>query len=140
MAAKDLYHIPCVRALIKDGWKITHDPLTVSVGKTDLLIDLGAEPIVAAERDNERIAVEIKSFIKPSLIQDLKEAAGQYILYEGALAESPDNFDRVLYLAIRDETYAAVFEEPIGQMLLRHNHIRLLVFDPVKEEIVQWKK
>jgi hypothetical protein len=89
MSAKDIYHDACVHALQKDGWTITHDPLTISVGKTDLLMDLGAERIVAAERNGERIAVEINSFVKLSLVQDLKEAVGQFVLYEGALAESP---------------------------------------------------
>lgn len=139
MSAKDIYHDACVHALQKDGWTITHDPLTISVGKTDLLIDLGAERIVAAERNGERIAVEIKSFVKPSLVQDLKEAVGQFVLYEGALAESPRNTDRTLFLAIRDETYDAVFEEALGQMLLRHSHLRLIVFDPIEEVIILWK-
>ncbi len=138
MSAKDIYHDACVHALQKDGWTITHDPLTISVGKTDLLIDIGAERIVAAERDGERIAVEIKSFVKTSMIQDLKEAVGQYVLYEGALAESPRNADRTLFLAIRVETYDAVFEEAVGKMLLRHTHLRLIVFDPVDEVIVKW--
>jgi hypothetical protein len=139
MPARDLYHEACVHALQKDGWTITHDPLTVSVGKTDLLIDLGAERIVAAERNGERIAVEIKSFVKLSPVQDLKEAVGQYVLYEGALAESPQNIGRTLFLAIRAETYDSVFEEAIGQMLLRHSHLRLIVFDPISEVIVLWK-
>lgn len=140
MSAKDIYHDACVRTLQKDGWTITHDPLAISVGKTDLLIDLGAERIVGAERNGERIAVEIKSFVRPSPVQDLKEAVGQYVLYEGALAESPNNTDRALYLAIRDETYDSVFEEALGQMLLRHNHLRLIVFDPILETIIYWKK
>jgi hypothetical protein len=140
MAAKDIYHAACVRALEKDGWTITHDPLTVGVGKTDLLIDLGAERMVAAEREGERIAVEVKSFVKLSAVQDLKEAVGQYILYAGALEESPENAGRVLYLAIRDETYEAVFEEPIGQMLLRHAHLPLIIFNADREEIIQWRK
>jgi hypothetical protein len=140
MSAKDIYHDACVHALQKDGWTITHDPLTISVGKTDLLIDLGAERIVAAERNGERIAVEIKSFVKLSLVQDLKEAVGQFVLYEGALAESPKNTDRTLFLAIRNETYDAVFEEALGQMLLRHTHLRLIVFDPIEEVIILWKK
>ncbi len=66
--------------------------------------------MLAAERGGERIAVEIKSFIKPSLVQDLKEALGQYILYEGALLESPENIGRTLFLAIRTATYEAIFD------------------------------
>lgn len=139
MPAKDFYHETFVTALKKDGWTITHDPLTVSVGKTDLLIDLGAERILAAERGGERIAVEIKSFIKPSLIQDLKEALGQYILYEGALLESPENIGRTLFLAIRIATYEAIFDEAIGKMLLRHAKLKMIVYDSEKEEIVEWK-
>ena len=127
-------------ALIKDGWTITNSPLTLSVGKTDLLIDLGAERLLAAERMGEKIAVEIKSFVKLSSVQDLKEAVGQFVIYAGALAESPENEGRVLYLAIREETYAAVFEEAIGQMLLRHTHIPLVVFNSEQEAITLWKK
>ena len=82
MSAKDIYHDVCVRALQKDGWTITNDPLVFKVANTDVLIDLGAERIVAAERDSERMTVEIKSFLSKSAVQDLKEAAGQFMLYE----------------------------------------------------------
>src|SRR5580658_5894784 len=37
MSAKDLYHDACVHALQNDDWAITHDPLTITGGKTDLL-------------------------------------------------------------------------------------------------------
>ena len=114
--------------------------MTVSVGKTDLLIDLGAERIVAAERDGERIAIEIKSFVKLSLIQDLKETVGQFVIYEGALAESEKHAGRTLYLAIRNETYDPVFEEPIGEMLLRPSHLRLIAFDPDLEVVTLWNR
>jgi hypothetical protein len=140
MAAKDIYHSAVRNALQKDGWTVTHDPLILAVGKTELLIDLGAERLLAAERADERIAVEVKSFIKPSPVQDLKEAAGQFQLYEGALAESVADSDRVLFLAIREETYDDVFEEAVGQLLLRHSNLKLLVFDPIEEVIIQWKR
>jgi hypothetical protein len=140
MAAKDIYHLAVRHALEKDGWVVTHDPLVLAVGKTEFLIDLGAERLLAAERRGERIAVEVKSFIKSSPVQDLKEAAGQFLLYEGALSESQDNADRTLFLAIREETYDDVFEEAIGQLLLRHSNVKLLVFDPDEEVITQWKK
>jgi hypothetical protein len=140
MAAKDIYHTAVRRALEKDGWVVTHDPLVLAIGKTEFLIDLGAERLLAAERAGERIAVEVKSFMKPSPVQDLKEAAGQFLLYEAALVESVADSDRVLFLAIREETYDDVFEEAVGQLLLRHSNVKLLVFDPVGEVITQWKK
>ena len=138
MPAKDLYHEECVRALQQDGWTITDDPLTVPYGGTELLIDLGAERMLGAERNGERIAVEIKSFIKPSVIQDLKEALGQFILYSDALTDFPEEADRTLYLAIREVTYNEVFRDEKGQRLIQRKRVRLLVFDHIKETIVLW--
>jgi XisH protein len=63
MSAKDLYHAILVTALIKDGWTITHDPYPLQAGRLDLAIDLGAEKTIAAQRNSEKIAVEIKSFL-----------------------------------------------------------------------------
>jgi hypothetical protein len=78
--AKDLYHDSVKRALEKDGWKITHDPYFLSFGYKDAFIDLGAE-IIAAENDNKKIAVEVKSFIGKSEMTELQKALGQFILY-----------------------------------------------------------
>jgi hypothetical protein len=45
MAAKDIYHDHVRTALEKDGWTITHDPLTITLEDTsdNLFVDLGAE-------------------------------------------------------------------------------------------------
>ena len=80
MTAKDLYHDAFVRALRKDGWNVTHDPLVINISKTDLLIDLGAERVIIAERGSIKIAVEIKRFLNKSAVNDLKEATGQFRL------------------------------------------------------------
>ena len=138
MSAKDIYPVPFIHALLKDGWSITHDPLTIPFDGTNLFIDIGAERMIGAERNGERIAVEIKSFLKPSPIQDLKEAVGQYILYGDIMAESAENADRKLYLAIRNETYRIVFSKDQTQRLLRNRNIHLIVFDPEIEEIQRW--
>lgn len=57
MSAKDKFHDVVKIALEKDGWQITDDPLSISVGGVDMLIDLGAERWLAAERQGEKIAV-----------------------------------------------------------------------------------
>lgn len=41
MPAKDMYHDTVKRALVKDGWVITHDPLPLKWGRKDLYVDLG---------------------------------------------------------------------------------------------------
>jgi hypothetical protein len=136
MPAKDIYHNNLKNALLKDGWTITHDPLTLKWGKKDIYIDLGAEQIIAAEKVECKIAVEIKSFIGESEVEDLKNALGQYILYHDILLRTEPN--RILYLAIRESTYVDIFEEPIGEILLENHRIKLIVFDPQKEETVKW--
>jgi hypothetical protein len=138
MSAKDVYHDTVRNALEKDGWIITADPLVVTVEETALLIDLGAERVLAAERNDQRIAVEIKSFLRPSQVQDLKEALGQYMLYEEAPKHAPRDSDRTLYLAIRFTVFADVFEEGIGKLFLESHRVRLIVFDPDAEAIVRW--
>ena len=84
--AKDVFHQQVKNALIKDGWNITHDPLTIRISEAvKLQIDLAAETTIAAERDSEKIAVEIKSFVGDSDISAFHTALGQYLNYCQAL-------------------------------------------------------
>ena len=136
MPAKDIFH-DCVRtALLKDGWTITHDPLSLRIGKKDLFIDLGAERLLAAEKSNQRIAVEVKSFVSTSEIRDLEVALGQYVLYQNVLSLSEP--DRVLYLAIRDAVFVDLFQEEVGKLLLERQVVKLMIFDPTQEAIARW--
>jgi hypothetical protein len=136
MPAKDLFH-DCVKvALIRDGWQISHDPYSLKIGKKDLFVDLGAEKLITAEKDSVKIAVEIKSFVSPSEIQDLENALGQYILYQNVLQKIEP--DRILYLAIRETVFHKLFEQEVGQILLENKVLRLLTFNPETEVITKW--
>ena len=64
---------------------------------------------------------------------------GQYILYSDIMAESPANIGRTLYLAVREETHRVVFGKEQTQRLLRNRNIRLIIFDPEEEVIIEWK-
>jgi len=109
MPAKDLFH-DCVRhALIHDGWTITHDPLRLTWGDKDLYVDLGAERLMAAEKSGQRIAVEIKSFVGDSGVDDLEKAVGQYVLYRAVLAQREP--ERVLFLAVPELIIRDVFAQ-----------------------------
>jgi hypothetical protein len=127
MPAKDIYHDQVRNALEKENWQITKDPLVLKWGIRDLYIDLGAEKLIAAEKTGQKIAVEVKSFVSNSPISDLEKALGQYILYHDILQQLEPN--RRLYLAIRQETYSELFEEPVGKILLENQRLCLLVFD-----------
>ena len=65
--AKDLYHILVKEALIKEGWTITHDPYPLRDWDPDWEIDLGAEKIIGAEKENQKIAVEVRERSKNNL-------------------------------------------------------------------------
>jgi hypothetical protein len=72
MPAKDIYHNTVRTALEKDGWTITNDPLTLEIGDRSLFVDLGAEKILAAEKQGRKIAVEVTSFLSVSPVHDLE--------------------------------------------------------------------
>lgn len=92
MSRKDRFHQAVRNALEKEDWLITHNPFTIQITETvRLTIDLGAEITIAAQRDQEKIAVEIKSFITDSEISEFHTALGQYLNYVQALEdEDPD--------------------------------------------------
>jgi hypothetical protein len=135
--AKDVFHQQVKNALIKDGWNITHDPLTIRISEAvKLQIDLAAETTIAAERDSEKIAVEIKSFVGDSDISAFHTALGQYLNYCQALEEQEP--DRIVYLAIPLETYQDFFQLPFIQRSLQRYQVKLIIYDPKLEEINQW--
>ncbi len=136
MPAKDIYHEIVKNALIKDGWTITGDPLKLTIGSRSLYVDLGASKLLAAQKEDKKIAVEIKSFLSPSPINDLENALGQYVLYQNILKTT--DAKRILYLAVREEIYDDLFSEPIGQLLLSNKQIKLIVFNPDKQELIEW--
>ena len=136
MPARDLYHNNVKNALIKEKWTVTHDPLILKLGKKDLYVDLGARQLLAAEKSEHKIAVEIKSFTGRSDIDDLEKALGQYVLYQDLLNELEP--ERTLYLAIPNSVFNDLFEEPIGKLLLRNRRLKLITFDPKQEVIKQW--
>lgn len=136
MPAKDIFHDCVKHALVKDGWIVTDAPLSLKIGRKDLFIDLAAEKILIAEKETEKIAVEIKSFVGTSELEDLKNALGQYVLYEKIIKRQL--LDRTLYLAIRETTYNNLFSQEIGQILLEEKTLKLIIFNPEKEVIAEW--
>lgn len=134
--AKDIYHDTVKTALEKDGWTITDELLRLTIGSRSVYIDLGAEKLIAAEKEGRKIAIEIKSFLSPSPVNDLENALGQYILYRDALKRSQP--ERILYLAISDEVYLDFFQEEIAQMVVEDEHLKLIIFDANKAEVVKW--
>ena len=132
--ARDKYHQHVRNALIKDGWTITHDPYRFRyLSSKDQEIDLGAERnILGAEKGAEKIAVEVKSFLDDSVLQDLYKAFGQYLIYSNGLEEVEP--DRKLYLAMPEEVLFKDFDQAILVKLLKKYQIHVFVFSISEEQ------
>ncbi len=125
------------RALENDGWLITDDPYRLPFGGVTMKVDLGAENVIAAARGVERIAVEIKSFVSGSPINELHTALGQYLIYCEAMAEHEP--ERVIWLAVPDETWNEFFQDTKIQALIEKFRLKLIVVNAETERIVLWK-
>jgi XisH protein len=134
--ARDKFHQEVKQALEAEGWLITDDPLYIKVGQIPVHIDIGAEKLIGAERNGERIAVEIKTFGKASFITALHEAVGKYLIYQVVLKYIQS--DRLLYLAIPDDVYAEFGNEPIVQSVFTEYDFKILLYEPTTQRITAW--
>jgi len=136
MAARDVFHAAVKMALVKDQWQITADPLVLQVGGIDMYVDLGAEKLLAAQRGLQQIAVEVKSFLGPSLVTDFHLALGQFLNYRLALSQSDPQ--RYLYLAVPLEIYTTFFALPFIRSAVENYQLSILVYQVESEEVIQW--
>lgn len=136
--ARDKFHQDVRTALENTGWKITDDPLYLKVGRIPIHIDLGAEKLIGAEKDGEKIAVEVKTFGIASFITALHEAVGKYIVYREALKEVQS--DRILYLAMPAKVYEAYSKEPIVNNIFTGYDFKIILYQPKTHEITSWIK
>jgi hypothetical protein len=136
--AKDIFHNAVRHALEKEQWIITNDPLFLRFGGVDMYVDLAAEQILGAEKNGEKIAIEIKSFIGVSATTEFSTALGQFLKYQLALEEREP--DRVLYLAIPIDVDRSFFSLELPRRLVERYRVNLIVYEPEEEEIVRWQR
>ncbi len=101
-----------------------------------MYIDLGAERVLAAEKNGQKIAVEIKSFLSSSTITEFYAALGQFMSY--LLALEVQHPERTLYLAISSDIYDEFFRLEFGQLAMKRYHLKLIVYNIDRKEIVAW--
>lgn len=132
MPAKDIYHDVVIRALEKDGWVITDDPLVIQIDqKRSVYIAL------SAEKAGQKIAVEIKSFVGKSFTTEFYQALGQFITYYGLLQQREP--ERVLYLAIPKMIYKTQFDSRLVSLAIKNSGLKYFVYDIQQECIVSWQ-
>ena len=83
-----------------------------------MAIDLGGDRLGGADRQGEKIAVEVKSFlIGASATSEFHTALGQFINYRGALR-----------IRDPDRTYDSFFQHEFTKMMVEENKVRLWVY------------
>jgi len=131
--AKDFYHNLVKEALEAEGWTITHDPYSLKAWDPKWAIDLGADRVIGAKRKNEKIAVEVKSFIQQSTSHEFHGALGQYLNY--IVAPEDIEQDRVLYMAVPLDIWETAFQKKGIQASLKRYEVRL----GKTKKIIEWK-
>jgi hypothetical protein len=134
---KDIFHQVVKNALQKENWRITDDPLHLDMGSFDYYIDLGAEEeIIAAEKEQCQIAIEIKSFMAASTVHEFHAVLGQFLNYKLALEIKQPQ--RVLYLAVPKDIYQSFFQINFTQLAVQRYQLKLVIYDAQTEEILEW--
>ncbi|OKH36607.1 fatty-acid oxidation protein subunit alpha [[Phormidium ambiguum] IAM M-71] len=136
MPAKDLFHNTVKTALEKDSWEITDENLFIKIDQIEFYIDLVAERILTAEKAGKKIAVEVKSFIGVSVVSEFHTALGQFLNYRSALRKQQP--ERILYLAVSFDIYDDFFTRSFIQEVIAEHQLKLLIFEPNREEVVLW--
>ena len=136
MSRRDTYHQIVRAALEAEGWTITHDPYYFEADPV-LATDLGAEKVIAAQRESMKIAVEIKSFHLDSQVVDLQRAVGQYILYAAFLTRQEP--ERTLYLAVPTWAHEGIFATQVGQVAIDRANLKLIVYSLNEGKELIWK-
>jgi len=137
LPAKDVYHDLVKRALIKDNWTILKENFKIPFGTKKIYVDLTAEKILLVEKDKQKIAVEIKSFLGKSAVNELHKAIGQYQTYFSVIKRELPEF--ILYLAIPASIFIDIFQDRLGLAILEDFPINLLVFDVEEIEEIKWQ-
>jgi hypothetical protein len=133
MPAKDRLHDTVKRALVKDGWSITSEQVTLPIEERYLFIDIEAQN----RNSGYVILVEVKELSGVSSpVEALALAIGKYFLYRIGL----DLLDDVtpVYLAVSEAAFHGILSEALGQIVIQKMGIPLLVFSVETEEIVEW--
>jgi len=130
MPAKDKLHEAVVRALLKDGWTIAPSQTIKFNGRT-LYLD------IVAEKKGRYIVVEVKGTAFDEMAE-LEKAIGQYLLYRFVLGRQRPVC--TLFLAAPQKAFEEIFgaNKTDGPDFAAQFDLNFLVFDPKKEEIIQW--
>jgi hypothetical protein len=138
MPAIDQCEPQIIRALQKQGWIITHQPYPIRIEKSrtrsHVYADLRLENL---QSQQSAIIIEIKCFPENrSLMDEIQQAVGQYIIYRNAL--KLNKVVMPVYLAVPQTIYESFFRKPLMQGVIEDTQLKIVVIDLDNEEVISW--
>lgn len=74
--------------------------------------------------------------VRPLRAVLLRTGGRRNVLYRALLGSQDPG--RLLFLAVPDDVWNTLFQEPIGEPALEHALDRVVCFDPAEERIIRW--
>ena len=135
MPAFDQCHEQVVRALQKEGWRVTGQQIRLTTGKRNAFIDMR---VAHGFNGNGRtiLLVEVKCFPPDSdRNSELYSAIGQYLIYRAMLVENDEAMP--LYLSIPAHEYGKLTDRAFSRVITE-SKIKLIIVDLEAERIIEW--
>jgi hypothetical protein len=121
------------RALIKDGWTITDEQVTLIYGGRTLFVDMQA----TRNEDGFVILAEVKELYDvDSEVEAFANAIGKYVLYRTGLMVNKN--PTPIYLAVTEKAYLGILSSRIGKTVIEYLKMLIVVVDHENEVIVRW--
>ena len=105
-------------------------------GGVDYAVDFGAEPLIAAEKKQQKIAIEVKSFLAGSPTYEFHKVVGQFFDYRMMLSRIQP--ERVLYVAVPSDIWRSFFQMPFIREVLEEVRMKIVVYNIDEERVEEW--
>jgi hypothetical protein len=92
--------------------------------------------MIAAEKGNEKIAIEVKTFLAASFGNEFHAVLGQYINYLLGLSQIEP--DRVLYLTVPLNIWETEFQRSGIQFSVNSMKVKTVIYNIETKKIVKW--
>jgi len=136
MSRTDFYHNHVRDALIKAGWVVVKQFFGAPLAYTRVEMDLLMEK-VEEDGSKTRVVIEVKNFRdENAYVSELQKSIGQYLLYRDILEYQ--GYDYLLYLAVPTSVYKDLLRSALIHKLFQKHQIRLLLFNPQDQTLLQW--
>ncbi|MCI0709173.1 MAG: XisH family protein [Chloroflexi bacterium] len=138
MPAIDLCEQQVIRALQKDDWLVTQQPVPIRIDKSCAGYIYADLRLRQRQGGQSVIVVEVKCFTsKRTPLEEFYQAVGQYVVYRNALALNDTHIP--VYLSVPVQVYQTFFKLPLIQSVINDMQVNLVVIDLDKEEVIQWR-